>query len=226
MNLSTIYIYTASRDSERFRDLWHHHMPYPSIRFENAARATRFKRGSILVKDIGSVEDLNFIRRSLRQNISILTILSDETWIRAVIKEDVAALLYPNFTEEEALIAMRKSLKCCFNRNPDLPKHIRNEVIRNHEHIIDRSEHPNRLKKNIPAPMNHNLWPFPENLTPREIQLMRALSRGLLNKEIATHLGITEGTVKQHLHNIYDKLEVTNKVEAINLFNRHNSIGI
>jgi len=59
-------------------------------------------------------------------------------------------------------------------------------------------------------------------LTSRELELLHHLSRGLLYKEIAELLGITIGTVKQHIHKIYDKLQVTNKTEAINKLNeRH-----
>lgn len=43
-------------------------------------------------------------------------------------------------------------------------------------------------------------------LTPREIEVVRLLSRGLRNRDIAECTGITEGTVKVHLHNIYEKL--------------------
>lgn len=43
-------------------------------------------------------------------------------------------------------------------------------------------------------------------LTPREIEVVRLLSRGLRNRDIAERTGITEGTVKVHLHNIYEKL--------------------
>lgn len=55
-------------------------------------------------------------------------------------------------------------------------------------------------------------------LTPRELELLEQLSKGLLYKEIAVELGITIGTVKQHIHKIYDKLQVNNKTEAINLY--------
>ena len=55
-------------------------------------------------------------------------------------------------------------------------------------------------------------------LTKREKELLELLSKGLLYKEIALELGITIGTVKQHIHKIYDKLQVNNKTEAINLF--------
>ena len=56
-------------------------------------------------------------------------------------------------------------------------------------------------------------------LTQREQEILRNLSKGLLYKEIGDLLGITTGTVKQHIHKIYDKLQVSNKTEAINRFN-------
>lgn len=59
-------------------------------------------------------------------------------------------------------------------------------------------------------------------LTKRELELLEQLSKGLLYKEISQVLGITIGTVKQHIHKIYDKLQVNNKTEAINLFHNRN----
>lgn len=56
-------------------------------------------------------------------------------------------------------------------------------------------------------------------LTDREREILIQLSKGLLYKEIGALLGITTGTVKQHIHKIYDKLQVSNKTEAINKFN-------
>jgi DNA-binding NarL/FixJ family response regulator len=53
-------------------------------------------------------------------------------------------------------------------------------------------------------------------LTNRENELLRHLAQGLYYKEIAEILGITTGTVKQHIHRIYDKLQVSNRTEAIN----------
>jgi DNA-binding NarL/FixJ family response regulator len=48
------------------------------------------------------------------------------------------------------------------------------------------------------------------------MELLTLLSKGMLYKEIAEKLNITTGTVKQHIHKIYDKLQVSNKTEAIN----------
>jgi DNA-binding NarL/FixJ family response regulator len=49
-------------------------------------------------------------------------------------------------------------------------------------------------------------------LTPREIELIRMVAEGLRNREIAERLGITEGTVKAHLHNVYKKIRVETRV--------------
>jgi DNA-binding NarL/FixJ family response regulator len=42
------------------------------------------------------------------------------------------------------------------------------------------------------------------------------LGKGFLYKEIAQKLGIVTGTVRQHIHHIYEKLHVENRTEAIN----------
>jgi len=48
-------------------------------------------------------------------------------------------------------------------------------------------------------------------LTDREREIVRLVSGGLSNKEIGRKLNITDGTIKQHLHHIYQKLEITNR---------------
>jgi len=54
------------------------------------------------------------------------------------------------------------------------------------------------------------------NLSSREHEILQWLAKGLLYKEIADRLNITTGTVRQHLHRIYEKLHVQNRTEAIN----------
>jgi DNA-binding NarL/FixJ family response regulator len=51
------------------------------------------------------------------------------------------------------------------------------------------------------------------DLTPREIEIVRLVARGLRNKGIAERLSVKEGTVKIHLHNIYEKLHVDGRLE-------------
>ena len=48
-------------------------------------------------------------------------------------------------------------------------------------------------------------------LTDRERQIMRLVSEGLSNKEIGRRLNVTDGTIKVHLHHIFQKLDVSNR---------------
>jgi DNA-binding NarL/FixJ family response regulator len=53
-------------------------------------------------------------------------------------------------------------------------------------------------------------------LTPRENEILQLLAKGLLYKEISNQINISTGTVRQHIHRIYEKLHVQNRTEAIN----------
>lgn len=55
-------------------------------------------------------------------------------------------------------------------------------------------------------------------LSPREKEVLELLAKGLMYKEIARILNVGKETVKKHLKNIYQKLHVQNKIEALNKF--------
>jgi NarL family two-component system response regulator LiaR len=61
----------------------------------------------------------------------------------------------------------------------------------------------------------------PAGLTEREAAILQALARGLSNEAIAKELWITKQTVKFHLRNIYRKLEVSNRTEAVRYAYQH-----
>ncbi|MFO7634800.1 MAG: response regulator transcription factor [Caldilinea sp.] len=54
----------------------------------------------------------------------------------------------------------------------------------------------------------------PAGLTPREIEVLKLIDEGLSNQEIGERLTIELGTVKNHVHNILDKLNVTSRHDA------------
>lgn len=57
-----------------------------------------------------------------------------------------------------------------------------------------------------------------EVLSRREVEILEMLSKGLLYKEISEKLLITTETVRKHVYHIYEKLHVTNRVEAVNKY--------
>lgn len=67
-----------------------------------------------------------------------------------------------------------------------------------------------KVVSSFQRPVAHN------QLSEREMEVLTLLAKGLLYKEIAEKLTISKGTVSQHVHNIYEKLHVQNRTEAIN----------
>jgi DNA-binding NarL/FixJ family response regulator len=60
-----------------------------------------------------------------------------------------------------------------------------------------------------------------EQLTPRETEILELVAEGLSNKEIAARLTITEGTVKNHVHNALERLHLSNRTQAAAFVVRH-----
>jgi two-component system, NarL family, nitrate/nitrite response regulator NarL len=54
-------------------------------------------------------------------------------------------------------------------------------------------------------------------LTERERQIMKLVSEGLSNKEIGRRLNVTDGTIKVHLHHIFQKLDISNRTSLATL---------
>jgi DNA-binding NarL/FixJ family response regulator len=72
----------------------------------------------------------------------------------------------------------------------------------------DRDPAGERLDKEaVPSPI--------ESLTPREVEVLRLMARGRTNHEISRDLFVSVSTVKKHVRHILDKLEVSDRVQAV-----------
>ena len=74
--------------------------------------------------------------------------------------------------------------------------------------------HPEAFGHRTPA-MHHSEQRLITPLSKRELELLRLISAGHTNKEIASELFITIGTVKRHTVNIFNKLDVNNRTKAV-----------
>jgi DNA-binding CsgD family transcriptional regulator len=54
-------------------------------------------------------------------------------------------------------------------------------------------------------------------LTDRENEIFKLIAGGLSNREISRRLFISESTVENHIHNIYEKLDIANRAQAVAL---------
>jgi DNA-binding NarL/FixJ family response regulator len=63
-------------------------------------------------------------------------------------------------------------------------------------------------------------------LTERELEILQIIAKGLSNNEAAKVLGLSKATIRTHLEHIYQKLDVTNRVEAVTEGIRQGIIGL
>ena len=83
---------------------------------------------------------------------------------------------------------------------------IKPEIMMKILNVKEKSEHKNNSNK------------YEQSiLTEKELFIIRAVSKGYRNKEIAFDMGIAERTVKAHLTNIYNKLNVDSRSEAVSV---------
>jgi LuxR family maltose regulon positive regulatory protein len=74
------------------------------------------------------------------------------------------------------------------------------------------------MKARLPVPTSPShsiIQTLVDPLTNREFDVLKLLEQRLSNKEIATKLFISTGTIKKHLDNIYGKLNVSNRRQAV-----------
>ena len=76
----------------------------------------------------------------------------------------------------------------------------------------------NQVARKVMQSFRKKTAPAQNQLTPRENEVLQFLSKGLLYKEIARQLSVSNETVRRHCFNIYEKLHVHNRTEALNKY--------
>ena len=67
--------------------------------------------------------------------------------------------------------------------------------------------------------------PLPDDLTPREAEVLVLIARGLSNGEIATELVVSEATVKTHINHVFAKIGARNRAQAVHYAYTHGLAG-
>ena len=84
------------------------------------------------------------------------------------------------------------------------------------------AEFAQMIKKHERAPAA----PRAPRLTERELEVLKLVARGMANKEIAAQLFISENTVKNHVRNILEKLQLHSRMEAAMYAVRENLLDL
>jgi DNA-binding NarL/FixJ family response regulator len=171
--------------------------------------------------EIDGIAATRAIKRELPHTIVlILTGLAEPDYLLKALKAGAAGYVLKYTISEEMLDAIRKALSGESPLDEELvARSLRQLADEMHEEEkpADLALGPRRSPEETPvgAPDEH-----PEAhlllglLTPREAEVLRLMARGHTNREIAQELSIALSTVKNHVHTIIAKLEVSDRTQA------------
>ena len=137
---------------------------------------------------------------------------------------EVKVIVLTSFTEDEQVFSAIKAGAVGYLLKdispPDLAKAIQ-AVHSGETHL-----HPEITKKlmNQFVSPKSDIEITPDELTPREMEVLQLIAQGLSNKELANKLTISEKTVKTHLSSIFSKLHLSDRTQAAIYALKHNLV--
>ena len=131
-----------------------------------------------------------------KTKILILTASDEESDLFSAIKAGASGYLLKDLPTEEIAEAVRM----VHSGQSMIPPHMASQLIAEFSRL---SNEP--AKDSAPGP----------RLTDRELEVLRLVAKGLNNREVAKELFISENTVKNHVRNILEKLQLHSRMEAV-----------
>ena len=174
---------------------------------EAALELLETRQPDVLLQDLGlpRMSGIQVTREVKRRwpsiEVLIFTIFDEEEKVIDAVKAGASGYLLKGTSSERLIEAIREVKAGGSIIQPSLARRL----LR-HFHVAESDAKPSPAFREEPP-----LRP----LTEREIEILRLIGKGLSNSEAAGVLGLSRATVRTHLEHIYDKLEVTNRVEAV-----------
>lgn len=169
------------------------------INGEEALTAVRAQRPELLILDLRmpKIDGLEVLRRiqkeELPTRVVLLTAAADDDEVLEAISLGVSGVVLKEMAPSTTIKCARK---VCAG-----------------EQWLEKGATGRVLEKMIRREAARRQ--FSSVLTPRELEIIRMVAAALRNREIGEKLFISEGTVKIHLHNIYEKLGVASRTELV-----------
>ncbi len=153
----------------------------------------------VRMPQLSGIEAAGRIKESLPHiKILVLTISDEEDDLYEAIKAGANGYLLKEISIDEIGNAVRSVYAGQSLISPSMASKLLNEFAS----MIKREEEE---KEQVPAP----------KLTPREMEVLEHVAKGMNNREIAKALFISENTVKNHVRNILEKLHLHSRMEAV-----------
>jgi len=169
---------------------------------EEAVRAAQVHRPDVVLLDIEMPgQHISETVRQLgqivpRPEVMILSMYDDRALEADLVGQGVRAYLHKSITIEALTSAI------------DLVAGSKHKLTISVSRSQPATAFPPGPDREVPLPSSQ--------LSSREVEVLRCVSRAMSNRQIASSLGITEGTVKRHLRNIFAKLDAVSRLDAVN----------
>jgi DNA-binding NarL/FixJ family response regulator len=146
----------------------------------------------------GGIEACSAIKATVPSaNIVMLTISDEEADLYEAIKAGASGYLLKEISIDEVATAIRAVAGGQSLISPSMASKLLTEFAT----IVRRSDE----RQQVPAP----------RLTDRELEVLKLVAKGLNNRDVAKQLFISENTVKNHVRNILEKLQLHSRMEAV-----------
>jgi NarL family two-component system response regulator LiaR len=177
---------------------------------EEAVESTKRLHPDIAIMDIampgmGGIEATRAIKVSCPETaVMVLSAYDDEPYLMALLEAGAAGFLLKNVHGQELISAIRAVSRGESVLQPSLAEKIMQRMSNQRETIQSTTD----------------------LLSEREFDVLRLAARGLPNKEIARRLGLSIRTIHSHLANIFMKMQVGSRTEAVLLALRQGMISL
>lgn len=191
---------------------------------EGLAGLLRSQQDMQVVGECGTVEEAIETAKEVSPDVILMDFsLPDGTGLEATkailasMPEVQIIFLTVHDNDERLISAMRSGAKGYLLKNLSVNKLLASlRALERGEAAISRTMMARILEEFANTEPSRQPSPSPlVGLTAREIEVLQELSGGVTNQEIANRLFISENTVKNHIHNILEKLKLNNRREAI-----------
>lgn len=172
---------------------------------DEAAEAVLRLRPDVTLMDlkmqrVGGVQATREVLRCAAEaRIVILTTYDEDRLVYDALAEGAVGYLLKESSSQEIAEALRKAVQGHTALNPAVARKVVDEFARMARQLPGRHAEEARGEA---------------KLTARELEVLRLVSRGASNKDIAQALFVAEGTVKNHLSHIFRKIGVTDRLQA------------
>jgi len=154
------------------------------------------------------VEATKIVKEKYKKlKVIILTTFNEDEYIFEGIKNGADGYILKDAGSDYII----KAIKTAYNGNMLLDPEVTAKIVRAYNSIANNKQTPSQLneyKKKL------------EMLTQREIDVAKLVAQGKTNKDICNILFLTEGTVKNYLTKIFEKLELTSRTELALFINQ------